>query len=95
MPRNPFKRSVEVPRDVLEAAQLARRERVLAAAVAADGTWLLGTHDALLVLGPPRVEQVAAEEASARVEPARIPWQCIEKADWDRDTEKLHVVEVA
>jgi len=90
VPRNPLKRSVDVPADVLGRVRLGRGERVLAAAVTRDGTWLLGTRDALLVeTGLP-----PADMGAGRQESVRIPWQQVERADWDRDTEKLTVLEV-
>ncbi|HET6626850.1 MAG TPA: hypothetical protein VFG63_10715 [Nocardioidaceae bacterium] len=79
MVRNPFKRAVAVPAPVLDAAPLEKGEKVLAALVARDGTWLLGTRDALVITGP-----IAT----------RIAWQRVERADWDRDEESLKVSEV-
>ena len=77
--RNPFKRSVAVPGEV--ARRLPRGERVLAGTRADEGTWLLGTRDALVVLRPDE-------------QPDRIPWERVERADWDRDEERLRVSEV-
>jgi hypothetical protein len=68
---------------VLARAGLQRGE-ALAHALAEDegeGTWLLGTRDALVLVSP---------EGSSS-----IPWERIETADWDRDQERLRVVEVA
>jgi hypothetical protein len=65
---------------VLERAALPPGQRVLAQAVAEDGTWLLGTRDALVVVGP---------DASASV-----PWEQVETADWLRDEGRLRVTEV-
>ena len=79
MARNPFRRSVHVPTAVVEAAPLEKGEKVLAGTAARDGSWLLGTRDALVLTGS--VE-------------TRVPWQQIERADWDRDAERLDVVEV-
>ena len=79
MPRNPFKRSVDVPAEVLAAAPLEKGENVLAGTVAQNGSWLLGTRDALLITG---------------AAPTRIPWQHVERVDWDREDERLRVVEV-
>ena len=84
MPRFRFKRSVDVPSEVLASVHLDKGERVLAGTVAADGTWLLGTVDALLIVDPSRIP----------TDPSRIPWQRIEKADWDRETEQLEIAEV-
>jgi hypothetical protein len=68
-----------VPADVRTRAGLRRGERVLAAAAAGD-TWLLGTRDHLVVLA----------DAGAR----RVPWEQVLRAHWDRDSERLTVVEV-
>ena len=80
--RNPFTRTVPVPADVVARAGLPRGDRVLAGAEADDGTWLLGTRDALVVL--------AVDDA-----PRSLPWERVETADWDRDLDRLRVVEVA
>ncbi len=77
--RNPFRRSVAVPTEV--ARRLTRGERVLAGTRADEETWLLGTRDALVVLRPGE-------------KPDRIAWERIERADWDRDEERLLVSEV-
>ncbi len=76
--RNPFKRSIDVPAEVLASSALSRREKVLAGTQAGEGTWLLGTREALHVV-PANL---------------RIPWERIERADWDRDQERLVVSEV-
>lgn len=80
--RNPFRRASVAPPEVLDAAPLRPGERVLAAAEAGDGTWLLGTRDSL-VLAP-------AGETSA----TRIPWEQVERADWDGDEGRLVLSEV-
>ncbi len=80
--RNPFTRTVPVPADVVARAGLPRGDRVLAGAEGDDGTWLLGTRDALVVL--------AVDDA-----PRSLPWERVETADWDRDLDRLRVVEVA
>jgi len=79
--RNPFRRSVSVPGAVVTAAALEPGEKVLAGTPTVDGAWLLGTHAALHVLG-------------AEGPAVRIPWEQVERADWDRDEERLVVVEV-
>ena len=57
---------------------------MLASTAASDGTWLLGTRDALVVV-----------PAESSVEPAEtLPWEGIETADWDRERERLRVTEV-
>jgi hypothetical protein len=79
--RIPFRRAVKVPSQVLDAAGLRPGERVLAGTLADNGaTWLLGTHSAL---------HVVREGAGVRV-----PWERVERADWDRDEERLVVTEV-
>lgn len=81
MIRNPFKRAVSVPADVVRAADLEPGEKVLAGTRAAGGTWLLGTRAALIVVPP----------SGAAL---RLPWERVERADWDRDEERFVVVEV-
>ncbi|HEX6487131.1 MAG TPA: hypothetical protein VGD51_10505 [Nocardioidaceae bacterium] len=92
--RNPFKRSVEVPREVLQVAPLRRGEHVLAGTRSRDGGWLLGTRDALYVVpprGPGSVDQPSPADSPGE---ARIPWESIERADWDSDEDRLVVSEV-
>lgn len=60
--------------------------RVLAAAEAVDGTWLVGTRGELVLVGP-------AAGGPAPVE-ARIPWERVEGADWDREQSRLRVTEI-
>jgi hypothetical protein len=91
VPRNPFRRSLQVPPEVLTAASLARGEKVLAATSARDGTWLLGTRDALVIVPAPSAEPAPSVGSSGTT---RIPWQRVERADWDRDAERLDVTEV-
>ena len=55
-------------------------EKVLASATAADGTVLAGTRDAFYVV-------VGADTR-------RVPWEQVEAADWDRDTETFRLSEV-
>jgi hypothetical protein len=76
-----FGRSLDVPAEVLGRLSLRRGEKVLAAARAKDGSWLLGTGDALLILGP---------SGSTN----RIPWEQTERADWASDQDMLRVSEV-
>jgi hypothetical protein len=84
-----------VPADVVERADL-RGEKVLAHAAARDGTWLLGTREALIVVGPfDKLRNRPADKLRNRpAEAIRLPWQDIETADWDRDEELLRVAEV-
>ncbi len=78
--RNPFSRGPKPPAAVLERAALDRGDTLLAWADAEDGTWLLGTRQALVVVRPDST--------------VRIPWEQVETADWDRDEERLRVTEV-
>jgi hypothetical protein len=55
-------------------------EKVLAAATATDGTVLAGTRDAFYVV--------------AGGETRRVPWEQVEAADWDRDTDTFRLSEV-
>ncbi|MGA8993207.1 MAG: hypothetical protein WB441_02755 [Nocardioidaceae bacterium] len=71
------------PGAVLARAGLAHGERVLAAVEAVDGSWLLGTRDALLLL------------PSAAPSPTRVAWETVSTAGWDRDAERLTVVRTA
>ncbi len=89
--RGPFQRAAKVPADVLSRAGLDRGDRVLAHTTTPEGTWLLGTREALVV-----VEAASPEPASVvePVEPRRIPWQQVEAADWNRDEERLRITEV-
>ena len=48
--RNVFRRAAKVPAEVVARAGLTRGDSVLAAAEAEDGTWLLGTRDALVLI---------------------------------------------
>ncbi len=75
-------RTAPAPADVVARAGLARGEKVLAAARSEDGTWALGTRDALVLL--------PAEEAG----PTRVPWERVQAADWSRDDDRLRVSEV-
>ena len=56
--------------------------RVLAAAASADGTWLVGTRDALVV-----VRREGAETL-------HLPWEQVQRADWDLETSRLRVEQV-
>jgi hypothetical protein len=91
IPRNPFKRSVSVPAEVAAAATLAPGEKVLAGTRTTDGRWLLGTHLALHVVPEPGVVR---DDDKARPVERRIPWERVERADWDRDEERFVVLEV-
>ncbi|MCF6379574.1 hypothetical protein L2K70_18340 [Nocardioides KLBMP 9356] len=56
------------------------REKVLAVTEAADGTVLAGTRDAFYV----RTDD----------DTRRVPWEQVEAADWDRDTDTFRLSEV-
>jgi hypothetical protein len=86
-----FRRSGQVPADVLHRAGLASDDNVLAAAPAKDGSWLLGTRQALVVVPPQGVER---SETGPPGPAARVPWEQVERADWDRETERFRVSEV-
>ena len=70
-----------VPADITAALPMAPRERVLASSREPGGGWHVATSHALYV----------ATDAGRQ----RIPWQHVDRAAWDRDTERLVVVEVA
>lgn len=78
----------KVPGDVLGRADLGG-QRVLAHAHATDGTWLLGTREALVVVEP--LDELGNRPGDR---PLRLAWQDIETADWDRDEDRLRVAEV-
>ncbi len=94
--RRPFRRAAQVPADVLSRAGLGRGDRVLAHTTTTDGTWLLGTREALVVVGPaPAPGRMPQGEIDpALTQTTRIPWQQVEAADWNRDDERLRVTEV-
>jgi len=100
VPRNPFKRAVDLPAEVLGRVQLGKGEKVLAGTRAADGTWLLGTPDALLLVEPSPMSFGRSQSVepggglSNRSVETRIPWQRVEMADWDREAERLTLAEV-
>jgi hypothetical protein len=78
--RNIFRRGTTVPAGVSARAGLGPGDAVLAAAVADDGTWLLGSRDALVLVN---------DEGALR-----LPWERVETVDWDRDESRLRVSEV-
>lgn len=87
--RRLFSRGAGVPAEVLERVALPRGGRVLASARALDGTWLLGTRDALVVVPP-------AAETGREAEPVEpIAWERVATADWNKDEDRLRVTEVA
>ena len=60
--------------------EVARGEKVLAVTSATDGRVLAGTRDAFYV----------ATDGETR----RVPWEQVEAADWDRDTDTFRLSEV-
>ena len=60
--------------------EVARGEKVLAVTEAADGTVLAGTRDAFYI--------------RTGDETRRVPWEQVEAADWDRDTDTFRLSEV-
>jgi hypothetical protein len=72
---------VNLPADVLRSLPLLPGEQALASAEDDAGRWYVGTALALLV----------PEDDGWR----RLPWESIERATWDRDSERLVVVETA
>ncbi len=77
--RKPFRRTLPVPPEVMARAGLHQGETLLAWAPSGERLWLLGTHTALHVVGE---------------DSRRIPWETVERADWNRDDELLVVTEV-
>jgi hypothetical protein len=63
---------------------VAAGERLLAWAAADSGALVGGTRDALYI----------AEPSTGSPAGARIPWEQVEAADWDKDTTVLRVTEV-
>jgi hypothetical protein len=80
--RRLFARETAAPAAVVQRACLGG-EKVLAAAEARDGTWLLATRAALVLVEPLEAAGVTT-----------IPWQQVETADWSRDDDRLRVCEV-
>jgi hypothetical protein len=76
----------QAPADVVARAGLARGDKVLSAARADDGTWLVASR-AALVLVPPA--GAAADDTVTT-----LPWQEIESAGWNRDDDRFRVSEV-
>jgi hypothetical protein len=76
-----------VPADVVARAGLARGDKVLSAARADEGTWLVASR-AALVLVP------ASDTSAAAPGVITLPWQEIESAGWNRDDDLFRVSEV-
>ncbi len=73
-----FARGHQLPKPVREAVG----DRVLASAETADGTWLVGTRDALAVV------------SAADGEVETVPWEGVQRADWDVESSTLTVERV-
>lgn len=71
------------PDSVASALSLHHGERMLAWASDADGRWYVGTN---LALHLPSSDQTAYQ---------RLGWEDVQRADWDQESERLTVVEVA
>jgi hypothetical protein len=76
-----WSRRDSVASDVVEQLPTHPGERVLAATRDTRGQWMVGTEQALYLPGDDQW--------------TRIPWQRVDQATWDRDAERLAVVEVA
>jgi hypothetical protein len=73
-----FSRGQSLPKPVRDAVS----GKVLASAESADGAWLLGTRDALVVVPPGAGERQV------------VPWEQVQRADWAADTSTLTVERV-
>ncbi len=71
-----------LPATVVPALRLLPRERVLAWAADDLGRWYVGTDLAI---------HLPTADAGYR----RLGWEDVQRADWDRETERLAIVEVA
>jgi len=71
-----------VPATVRASLRLAPGERVLAGAADDAGSWAVGTDRAL---------HLPAAAGDWRV----LPWEEVDRAGWDEDSERLEVVEIA
>jgi hypothetical protein len=87
---SPFRRGAPrtvAPADVVARAGLSRGDKVLAAARADDGTWLVASRTALVLVPP-------ADPPAGEPGVTTLPWQDIESAGWDRDADRFRVSEV-
>lgn len=78
--RKLFQRAPAIPEALLERAGLDRRERVLAHGQTSDGSWLIGTRRALVLLHDDG--------------PHRVPWERIRSVGWDNDASRLLLTEL-
>lgn len=77
--RRPSRRTPALPANL--PLKLEPGERPLAWASDGESHWYVGTHRAL---------HICAESDCVR-----LPWETVERAEWDRDAEHLEVVELA
>jgi hypothetical protein len=82
--RRLLRRGPAVPPEVVARAGLPRGERVLAAAEARDGTWLLGSRSVLAIVPTTSVGGPVVT----------LPWERVQAADWSRDDDRLRITEV-
>jgi hypothetical protein len=95
-------RRLALPSEVAAKLDLARGERALAWALGRDGRWYIGTDRALhLGHGQDHGQDHGHEEGHGQGHGRNeghafhtLPWEEIERADWNRDTETLVIVEV-
>ena len=80
-----FAREARVPPEVAAVAGLDRGDKVLAHATD-GGRWLLGTRRAFVV--------VEVAPGGSSIVQARLPWESVQAADWDQDSETLTVAEI-
>src|SRR5690242_10202444 len=71
------------PKDVTSELVLRPHERVLAALRSTSGEWYVGTNLALHI--PTGVEGAYR----------RVSWEDVERAEWNRDSDRLAIAEVA
>jgi hypothetical protein len=76
-----WSRANALPADVKATMRLGPGERVLAAAADASGNWLAGSARALHLASPTGWTV--------------LPWERIDRAAWDREGDRLEVIEVA
>jgi hypothetical protein len=88
-----FPRRTSPPPEVREV--LPRGQKLLAYATTHKGEWLLGTRDYLVVARPEAMVDEPDRRVSGAGTAELIPWQAVERADWDNQTDRLRLVQVA
>lgn len=78
-----------IPVDVLVALGLPRRQHVLAASQDGSGRWWVATHDALYMPGTGSASTAAGSAAAVPAAARQVPWEEIDKAEWDRDSSRF------